>query len=144
MAAFALRCVVALVAATARVAALLPYEDAALPISTRVADLVSRMTVPELVAQMLNPVGSSDGPGGFAVNAENIVSHYAATGLGTVYDGPSCRNLTGALCHNWLQAMMINSSRLHIPVSFIGETLVSGCGGGTIFPQVRRRLAHVW
>ena len=127
-------CVVLAVVA-ARAAALLPYEDAALPVAARAADLVSRMSVPEMVAQMLNPVGSSDGPGGFAVNAENIVSHYAATGLGTVYAGPSCATLSGAACHNWLQGTMINASRLHIPVSFIGETLVSGCNGATIFPQ---------
>lgn len=150
--------------ASATSSPLLPYENAALPISERVADLVSRMTIEEMVAQTLNPVGSSDGPGGFTVTAESIIAHYGAclsarcgfrlsyrvpsplypptppppagtTGLGTVYSGASCATRSGADCHNWLQQTMINASRLHIPVSFIGETLVSGCGGGTIFPQ---------
>jgi beta-glucosidase len=86
---------------------------------------------------MLNPVGSDDGPGHFAVNFSNIVSHYGATGLGTVYTGVGgCPgHLQWWECHNLLQETMINGSRLHIPVSVIGETLAAGCGGATIFPQ---------
>ena len=118
-------------------ASALHYMDPSQTVDARVADLLSRMTLEEKVAQMLNPVGSSDGPGGFQVNASEVLSRYSATGLGTLYIGINgCPNkLSDYDCHNFVQESIINSSRLHIPVSFIGETLVAGASGGTIFPQ---------
>ena len=113
------------------------YKNAAATVDARTADLLSRMTLEEKVAQMLNPVGSSDGPGGFQVNATEVLSRYNATGLGTLYIGINgCPgHLYNYACHNYVQQSLINSSRLNIPVSFIGETLVAGAAGGTIFPQ---------
>ena len=113
------------------------YKDARASVDARTADLLSRMTLEEKVAQMLNPVGSSDDPhGGFVVNAEQVLLRYNQTGLGTLYTGVSCANISDRLgCQNYLQSTMMASSRLGLPISFIGETLVSGTGGGTIFPQ---------
>lgn len=113
------------------------YKKAGAPVADRVQDLLSRMTVEEKVAQILNPVGSQDGPGHFAVNATYLLAQYGTTGLGTVYTGVGgCPNsMAGWECQNYLQSSIINSSRLEIPISFIGETLVAGCSGATIFPQ---------
>ena len=131
-------CIAALSALSAVSASpLLPYLDPSLTVDERVADLLPRMTLEEKVAQMLNPVGNIDGPGNFAVNATNVLQTYGATGLGTLYIGiGGCpQQLYGYACHNYVQQQMIATSRLHIPVSFIGETLVAGAAGGTIFPQ---------
>lgn len=60
-----------------------------------------------------------------------------ACSIGTLYTGiGGCPgNLQRWQCQNLLQSTLINSSRLHIPASIIGETLTAGCAGGTIFPQ---------
>ena len=126
-------------AASASAAAARPlYLDPTAPVDARTADLVSRMTLEELVAQTLNPVGESNNPaGGFAVNVSSIIARYNLTGLGSVYTGVGgcAHTTTRAGCQNFLQATIMNSSRLGIPISFIGETLVSGTAGATIFPQ---------
>ena len=70
------------------------------------------------------------------MNATWILANFGSTSVGTVYTGVSCDGgLNGWQCVNFLQSSLINSSRLGIPVSFIGETLAAGTGGGTIFPQ---------
>ena len=113
-----------------------PYRNAALPVAERVADLLSRMTLEEKSAQLLNPVGAQDGPGHFSVNATYILDKFGAIGVGTVYAGFACNaSLTGAACKNYLQSELIARTRLGIPVSIISETLVSGTSGATIFPQ---------
>lgn len=116
------------------------YLDPSATVDARTADLISRMNLEEMVAQMLNPVGSSDNPnGGFAVNVSNLLSRYNATGLGTVYTGvggcPRANSTSRLACQNYLQRSIMASSRLNLPISFIGETLSSGCSGATIFPQ---------
>jgi beta-glucosidase-like glycosyl hydrolase len=111
------------------------YKDRSASVDARVRDLLSKMTLEEKVAQLQNPVGDSDGPGNFAVNASYILANYGKTGLGTLYSGiGGCPEGTPN-CQNYIQAAIVNSSRLGIPISFIGETLVSGGGGATIFPQ---------
>lgn len=121
------------------------YKNAAASVDERTADLVSRMTLEEMVAQTLNPVGASDDPnGGFHVNISEILSRYGATGLGTVYTGIGGCNAshpTRISCQNFLQSSIMASSRLGIPISFIGETLSAGCAGATIFPQPVNRGA---
>jgi len=124
------------IAATA--AAPLPlYRDAGASVATRVADLLSRMTLEEKVAQLLNPVGTQNGPGSFGVNASYLLRRFGSTGVGTVYSGVTCDTpaVSGWQCQNYLQSSMINSSRLGIPISFISETLVAGAARATIFPQ---------
>lgn len=112
------------------------YKQANQPVDARVQDLLSRMTLQEKVNQLLNPVGTQDGPGHFAVNATYILNNYGSTGVGTLYTGISgCPGLNSWECQNFIQSSIINSSRLNIPISFIGETLTAGTAGGTIFPQ---------
>lgn len=115
------------------------YLDSSASVDERTASLLSLMTLEEKVAQMLNPVGNSDNPnGGFSVNVSSILERYGATGLGTVYTGVGGCNATyptRVSCQNYLQSTIMATSRLGIPISFIGETLVAGTGKGTIFPQ---------
>jgi beta-glucosidase len=122
--------------ASASSASLPLYRDPTASVNERTADLLSRMTLAEKVAQLQNPVGNQDGPGNFGVNATYLLKNFGSTGVGTVYGGVACDGgLYGWKCQNDLQARMINSSRLGIPISFISETLVAGAGGATIFPQ---------
>ena len=78
---------------------------------------------------MLNPVGS--------VDASYILAHFSNTSLGTIYTGiGGCPGkMTRWECQNYVQESIINSSRLGIPISVIGETLTGGTAYGTIFPQ---------
>jgi beta-glucosidase-like glycosyl hydrolase len=115
------------------------YKDPTASVDARTSDLLSRMTLEEKVAQMLNPVGESDDPnGGFHVNVSSILARYGPIGLGTIYTGVGGCNSsypTRISCQNYLQSTIMSSSRLNIPISFIGETLVAGTSKGTIFPQ---------
>ena len=115
------------------------YKDPTASVDDRANDLLSKMTLEEKVAQMLNPVGESDDPnGGFHVNVSSIISRYGLSGLGTIYTGVGGCNSsfpTRISCQNYLQSTIISTSRLGIPISFIGETLVAGTSGGTIYPQ---------
>ena len=82
------------------------------------------MTQAEKVAQTVHLTG-----GDFA----DVVKAYGATGLGAfpMYGGGA-----GAIAdRNKLQGALMNSSRLHLPVSFHSETLHGACGGCTIFPM---------
>jgi hypothetical protein len=105
------------------------YKIADQTVDARVSDLLSRMTLSEKVAQMLNPVEAS---------YEYFAANYSSTSIGTIYSGlggDSCNAAGPHGCQNAIQALFLNSSRLGIPASFIGETLHSaGCSGGTIFP----------
>jgi beta-glucosidase len=112
------------------------YRDPSATVNARTADLLSRMTLKEKVAQLQNPVGAQDGPGNFGVNASWLLSTFGETGVGTAYGGVACDDgKRGWQCQNELQAAMIARSRLGIPISFISETLVAGAAGATIFPQ---------
>ena len=69
-------------------------------------------------------------------NFSYFVTNFLNTSVGSIYTGldGSCWSSPYA-CQNHFQAMLLNSSRLGIPASFIGETLHSaGCSNGTIFP----------
>lgn len=121
--------VIAVAAAVLVVATADPlYRDATQPVNARVADLVSRMTTEEKVAQLLNPFGSAD----------SIVERYNTTGVGGAWGArlsggnPRFKNAQDA--QNFLQATVINGSRHGIPVSVYVEGLHGGPGGGTIFP----------
>jgi len=107
-----------------------PYKNAALPIPARVADLVARMTVPELVAAVAHKDGETDA----ALRAE-----YGATSLGgakiTLFATPSNSALEAVRARNAFQSYMIATSRLNIPVSFAHEGLHSGSCYGTVFPE---------
>lgn len=116
----------------------MPYQNPALPVEERVADLMSRMTLKEKVAQicsdmgfkLLNPAYSQpenlkalfpDGLGRF--------TQYSAVGL-ISYD-----NI--AAVSNRIQRYFVEQTRLGIPVMLQTENL---CGypskGGTMFPAM--------
>jgi len=102
------------------------FRDASAPVNARVADLLSRMTLPEKVAQLVNPMTS----------ARQVVAAFAQTSLG----GVALEDLAGgdfatdwdAL--NWLQGQLVNCSRLGIPASVFTEGLHGGMFSGTVFP----------
>jgi beta-glucosidase-like glycosyl hydrolase len=124
------------------------YTDPAAPIDDRVEDLLSQMTLDEKVAQTLLVVfdGSQDVP---ALVAQN----YSSTGLGLIYNPTQNTAAGGNLCgynltcslerQNAMQAALISSSRLHIPVSIVAETLHSAIVTSTIFPAPVS-LGHSW
>ena len=109
-----------------------PYKDAALPIPARVADLLARMTVPELVAAVAHKDGETDAA---------LRTEYGATSLGgakiTLFTGGanSASPLLAVRARNAFQSYMIETSRLNIPVSFAHEGLHSGSCYGTVFPE---------
>ena len=102
------------------------FRDRSAPVNARVADLLARMTLPEKVAQLVNPMTS----------ARQVVAAFAQTSLG----GVALEDLAGgdfatdwdAL--NWLQGQLVNCSRLGIPASVFTEGLHGGMFFGTIFP----------
>eukprot|EP01051_Picozoa_sp_SAG22_P004740 SAG22_NODE_262_length_13373_cov_11.716965_2_plen_273_part_00 len=105
------------------------YLQAQAPIESRVQDLVSRMTTSEKVAQMLG-----DGGGADVRHRAKMVELYHATGVGSA--GNQVRTREDLHAQNKLQAAMLNSSRLGIPIDFTAETLHSGGHAGcTVFPM---------
>lgn len=105
-----------------------PYRDPSRPVSERVADLLSRMTVSEKAAQLVSPFGSM-------VDTHNPPE----TGWGVV---------TASLCSlrmppretarlaNALQRTHVEGTRLGIPVLFAEEALVGfKVRDATMFPE---------
>lgn len=115
--------------------------NASAPIDDRVAALLALMTVPEKVAQTLLPFYAYGSPA-----STLVLSAFNATGVGVLYNptqgpligGDTCAALN-ITCHvqaqNQLQANIITSSRLHIPISFVAETLHSAINTGAVFPM---------
>lgn len=119
------------------------------PIDERVAALLSQMTIEEKVAQTLLQVFPNP-----ATNvSQTVLQNFSSTSVGMLYNptdytavgGPTCGSNFSciALAQNALQAAIISSSRLHIPLSFVAETLHSAINGGTIFPAPVN-LGHTW
>jgi beta-glucosidase len=101
-----------------------PWLDPTAPIDTRVVALLSEMTNTEKMAQTIHLSG---------VSPAAAIASYNTTGLGAF---PSPGSGPGGIdVRNALQAAIMNTSRLHIPVSFHSETLHGACGGCTIFPM---------
>ena len=106
-------------------AALLPYQDATLPVPRRVTDLLGRMSLDELIGQTWHPESQpaalltgfcKNGVGGTAIPA----------------DGSPLENLRA---RNALQAACMAAQPHGIPLSFHQEGLHSGGVGGTVFPE---------
>jgi len=120
-----------------------PYQNAALPVEKRVADLLSRMTVAEKIKQL-------DMYSGHEV--ANMKGHESASysdsariaigteGIGSVHD---LYPLTSDIS-NQIQRYAVEHTRLGIPVLFIEEGLHGYSGlGSTTFP-VPLALAGAW
>ena len=104
------------------------YKVAGAPIPDRVADLVSRMNLDELIAAVAHKDGGT---------AASIKSAYANTSLGgikiTIAEGATALAVVRA--RNSLQKFFVEGSRLNIPLSFAQEGLHSGGDFGTVFPE---------
>jgi len=113
-------------------ATVLPYEDAGLPTSQRVADLLGRMTLDEKIGQMTQAER-----GGIDADPSQITT----LGLGSVLSGggsvptPNTPTAWADMVDRYQRAAM--ASRLHIPLVY-GVDSVHGHGnllGATVFPH---------
>jgi beta-glucosidase len=106
------------------------YKDSTQPIPVRVADLVSQMTLEELIAAVAHKDGDTDG---------DLRRVYGNTSIGGVKITLFTVNQNGPKetieARNAFQAFMIQNSRLNIPVSVAHEGLHSGSFFGTVFPE---------
>ena len=126
--------------------AVAPYKDATLPIAERVADLLSRMTLEEKVAQMhaFWLILSEDGK--HQVRSDEFIGHSDAdrlqqmlkSGLGQITRPLGTHSVDpkqGVRALNSLQKFMMEETRLGIPVMSHEECLVGLMArGGTLFP----------
>ncbi|NLF22796.1 MAG: hypothetical protein GX590_06490 [Lentisphaerae bacterium] len=108
-----------------------PYRNASLAVETRVADLLARMTLDEKFAQMrlnlnLDQVARGETP------EKTTLQQAYPDGLGGTYIKSEISRET---C-NAIQRHFVESTRLGIPLLFMGESL-HGCRypGATVFPQ---------
>src|SRR5580698_3936840 len=133
--------------------ATLPYRDASLPVEQRVADLLSRMTLEEKVAQLQgaweNKSFFSDPKMLFVDDKGNFLPENAATllknGIGEM-SRPSEHRDPRAMVEftNTVQKWMKENTRLGIPVLFHDECLHGHVAPkGTSYPQAIA-LASTW
>lgn len=127
----------------------LPYKNSALPIETRVQDLLRRMTPAEKFRQLFmvpgdlgnNPSQFKDGLFGFQVNT--VAEKSNAAGQMLQYS-PGLNALHTATKINSIQKYFIEQSRLGIPIIAFDEALHGLVrSGATAFPQAIA-LAATW
>ena len=123
------------------------YKDAALPIPTRVADLLSRMTLDEKVAQMHAFWLLLSEDGNHQVRSDAFIGHSDAeklqqmlkSGLGQItrpLGSHSVDPKQGVRALNRLQKFLVEETRLGIPAMSHEECLVGLMArGGTLFPS---------
>jgi beta-glucosidase len=121
-----------------------PYQDPALPVAQRVADLLSRMTVEEKIRQLDmywgREVSHMDGHEASAYDGDKVRSALGIHGIGSIHD---FYPLTADIA-NRIQRYAIEHTRLGIPVLFIEEGLHGYSGkGSTEFP-IPLQLASAW
>jgi beta-glucosidase len=120
-----------------------PYQNAALPIEKRVADLLSRMTTAEKIRQLDmyhgNEVAHMQGHEASSYS-DSARINIGTEGIGSVHDlYPLTADIT-----NQIQHYAVEHTRLGIPVLFIEEGLHGYEGfGSTSFP-VPMALAGAW
>lgn len=112
----------------------LPYQQADLPVSQRVDDLIRRMTLKEKIAQIRH-LHSWDIFNEQTLDKEKLATLIEDIGYGFVEGFP----LTGENCRSnmrEIQTYMLTRTRLGIPVFTVAESLHgSAHEGSTIFPQ---------
>jgi len=121
-----------------------PYQNPALPVEARVADLVSRMTLTEKIRQLDmfegKTVSDMQGHDAGSVSDEKIKQTIGSTGIGSIHD---FYPLSSALS-NQIQQYAVEHTRLGIPVLFIEEGLHGYSGlGSTSFP-IPLALSTAW
>src|SRR5258706_5285991 len=121
-----------------------PYQNAALPVEKRVADLISRMTLDEKIKQLDmywgKEVTNMHGHEATEYVEEKIIQTIGTTGIGSIHDFyPVSSGLA-----NKVQRYAREKTRLGIPVLFIEEGLHGYEGlGSTSFP-IPLQLAAAW
>jgi beta-glucosidase-like glycosyl hydrolase len=124
------------------------YRDAKIPVSERVRDLLSRMTIEEKVAQLECATNKPVVPGMRLESAlegdhlnETLLKKVFANGMGTYafmdeFAGMSGDAHSGADHRNLLQTWVLKNTRLGIPIMFHGEALHGAMvKGATSFPE---------
>jgi beta-glucosidase len=121
-----------------------PYQNAALPVEKRVADLLSRMTIAEKIKQLDmyhgNEVAHMQGHEASSYSDSASKINIGTEGIGSVHD---LYPLTAGIS-NQVQHYAVEHTRLGIPVLFIEEGLHGYSGlGSTSFP-VPIAMAGAW
>lgn len=121
-----------------------PYRNAQLPVSQRVADLLSRMTLNEKIRQLdmwsggevANIVNHDTN----SFSAEKVAEVIDSTGIGSIHDFYPM----SASEVNKIQRYALTHTRLGIPVLFIEEGLHGYNGAGATYFPVPLELASAW
>ena len=117
---------------TAQPAQTLPYQDPMLPVSQRVGDLLSRMTLAEKIGQMTQAERASVDSDTSKITTDNLGS--VLSGGGSV-PTPNSPTAWADMVDRYQQAAL--ATRLHIPLLY-GIDTVHGDGnmyGATVFPH---------
>jgi beta-glucosidase len=121
-----------------------PYQNVAIPVDQRVADLIARMTVEEKIRQLDmywgREVANMSGHQASSYNEEKVVQMIGNHGIGSIHDFyPLSADIA-----NRIQRYAVEKTRLGIPVLFIEEGLHGYCGeGSTEFP-IPLQLSSTW
>ncbi|HYW34881.1 MAG TPA: glycoside hydrolase family 3 N-terminal domain-containing protein, partial [Balneolaceae bacterium] len=112
------------------------YKNPNLPISVRINDLISRMTLREKVRQMDMYSGHNAGQNQLSPNKHRTIKQFehiiGTRGIGAIHD----LYPASAKEANKIQRYAITHTRLGIPVLFFEEGLHDyGGAGSTVFPQ---------
>lgn len=102
-----------------------PYQQAGLPISQRVDDLLSRLSIDEMIGQTWHPLSQT---------SAKIVG-WCAKGVGATIVPSGATPLLRLQNRNKLQQDCMNANPHGIPLSFHEEGLHAGALGGTNFPE---------
>lgn len=120
----------------------LAYLNPSLPVESRVADLLSRMTLAEKCAQLFGPMGLEEADGQFSLEVARL--HFK-NGISYVNTHHLRRNTRQTVAYvNALQKFLREETRLGIPVLGLGEGLHGYMAHeATSFPQAIG-LASAW
>ncbi len=120
----------------------IPYRDPSLPIETRLADLLARMTLPEKCAQLIGPFGLDEPDGKFSLE---FARQHFKDGISYVNTHHRSRGVRQTVDYmNAMQKFLREETRLGIPALGIGEGLHGYMAHeATSFPQAIG-LASAW
>jgi beta-glucosidase len=120
----------------------IPYRDAILPVETRLADLLGRMTLVEKCAQLIGPFGLDESGGQFSLE---FARQHFLNGISYVNSHHHRRNTRQTVTYlNAMQKFLRDETRLGIPALALGEGLHGYMAHeATSFPQAIG-LASAW
>jgi beta-glucosidase len=119
-----------------------PYQDPALPVEERVADLLGRMTLAEKCAQLVGPFGLEEENGRFSLPFARQHFQHGIAYVNTHHPKRDVRQTVAYL--NALQTFLRHETRLGIPALGLGEGLHGYMAHeATSFPQAIG-LASAW